>query len=70
MTGSYAGVIGVEKNLILRKFQTTLPVRMEAAKGMAELHAVIVTANPATGRATAVRRYTVIEDQSLRDLPD
>ena len=31
MTGSYAGVIGVEKGPIIRKFQTALPMRMEAA---------------------------------------
>lgn len=57
MTGSYAGVIGVEKSLILKRFQTALPVRMESAKGMVELHAVIVTADPQTGKATAARRY-------------
>jgi 2',3'-cyclic-nucleotide 2'-phosphodiesterase len=57
MTGSYAGVIGVEKTLILKRFQTALPVRMESAKGMVELHAVIVTADPSTGLAKSVRRY-------------
>lgn len=61
MTGSYAGVIGVEKSLILKKFQTSLPVKMEAAKGTVELHAVIVTADTSTGRATAIRRYHVAD---------
>jgi metallophosphoesterase (TIGR00282 family) len=57
MTGSYAGVIGVDKGPILRKFQTALPVRMEGAKGNVEFHGVIVTADPATGKAVAAKRY-------------
>jgi len=61
MTGSYAGVIGVEKSLILRRFQTTLPVRMEGAKGMVELHGVIVTADTTTGMAVAIRRVHITE---------
>lgn len=61
MTGPYDSVIGVEKDIILRRFLTSLPIRMEAAKHGAELHAVIVTADETTGRATAVRRYTIAE---------
>jgi metallophosphoesterase (TIGR00282 family) len=61
MTGSYAGVIGVEKGPIIRKFQTALPVRMEPAKGTVELHATIVTADPETGKAVKIRRYELKE---------
>ncbi len=61
MTGSYAGVIGVEKSLILKKFRTALPVKMEGAKGMVELHGVIVTADPTTGRAARIRRVHITE---------
>lgn len=56
MTGPYDSVIGVEKDVVIRKFQTSLPVRFEAAKNMVELHAVLVEADPATGRATAIQR--------------
>jgi len=59
MTGPYNSVIGVEKSLILQRFLTSLPVRMEAARHGAELHAVIVEVDESTGRAAAVRRYTV-----------
>ena len=61
MTGSYAGVIGVEKGPVIRKFQTALPVRMEPAKGMVELHATIITADPETGKAVGIRRYALEE---------
>ncbi|MCL6505717.1 MAG: TIGR00282 family metallophosphoesterase [Bryobacteraceae bacterium] len=61
MTGPYDSVIGVDKKLVLRRFLTGLPVRMEAAKGCVELHAVIVEADERTGRALSIRPYWVSE---------
>jgi hypothetical protein len=58
MTGPYDSVIGSEKSLAIRRFLTGLPIRLENAKSGAELHAVIITVDPNTGRATAIRRYT------------
>jgi hypothetical protein len=62
MTGPYDSIIGVEKNLILRRFLTGIPVRMEAARGKVELHSVIVEVDEATGTATSIRRYTIAPD--------
>lgn len=59
MSGPYNSVIGVESEIIIRRFLTALPVRMEAARTGAELHAVIVQVDDATGKATAIRRYSV-----------
>jgi metallophosphoesterase (TIGR00282 family) len=59
MTGPYNSVIGVDKDTILRRFLTSLPVRMEAARGGVELHSVIVDVDEATGLARSARRYTV-----------
>jgi metallophosphoesterase (TIGR00282 family) len=59
MTGPYDGVIGSEKQLALRRFLTAIPIRLDTAKGGAELHAVIVTVDPETGRATAIRRLEI-----------
>jgi metallophosphoesterase (TIGR00282 family) len=59
MTGPYHSVIGVDKDIILQRFLTQMPVRMEAARHGGELHGVIVEVDESTGRATAVRRYTV-----------
>jgi metallophosphoesterase (TIGR00282 family) len=56
MTGPYDSVIGSDKNLALRRFLTAMPIRLDSAKGGAELHAAIVTVDPATGHATAIRR--------------
>ncbi len=58
MTGPYDSVIGSDKQLALRRFLTGMPIRLDSAKGGAELHATIVTVDPATGQASAIRRYT------------
>jgi len=57
MTGPYDSVIGIEKDVILRRFLTGLPVRMEAARNKVELHSVLVEVDETTGRALSVRRY-------------
>jgi len=57
MTGPYDSVIGSEKNLALRRFLTAMPIRLDSAKGGGELHATIVTVDPQTGHATAIKRY-------------
>jgi 2',3'-cyclic-nucleotide 2'-phosphodiesterase len=61
MTGPYNSVIGVDKTIVLHKFLTQMPVRMEAARHGAELHAVIVEVDEFTGRAQSIRRYTIAE---------
>jgi metallophosphoesterase (TIGR00282 family) len=59
MTGPYRGIIGVDKDIILRRFLTQMPVKMEAARHDAELHGVIVEVDEATGRAGAIRRVAI-----------
>jgi 2',3'-cyclic-nucleotide 2'-phosphodiesterase len=60
MTGPYHSVIGVEKQLILERFLTQLPVRMEAARHGPELHGVIVEVDEASGKANSIRRVEII----------
>jgi metallophosphoesterase (TIGR00282 family) len=62
MTGPYASIIGVESEIVLQRFLTALPVRMEAARGGTELHAVIVDIDESTGLARAVRRHAINGD--------
>jgi metallophosphoesterase (TIGR00282 family) len=59
MTGPYGSIIGVETDLILQRFLTGLPVRMEAARLSPELHAVILDVDEATGKARAIRRHAI-----------
>jgi len=56
MTGPIDSVIGVDKDLILQRFLTQMPVRFEPAKGPAALHGVVITIDPETGRASDIVR--------------
>jgi metallophosphoesterase (TIGR00282 family) len=62
MTGPYGSVIGVDTDIIIQRFLTSLPVRMEASRKSPELHSVIVDVDEFTGRARAIRRHTVCGD--------
>src|SRR5579871_56326 len=62
MTGPYGSVIGVETSIIIHRFLTSLPVRMEASRQAPELHAVIVDVDEATGKARAIRRHAIHGD--------
>jgi len=59
MTGAHDGVIGMERSAVIARFTTGLPMRYESAVGDPRLHAVVVTADPDTGRATAIERLSL-----------
>lgn len=56
MTGPYESVIGVDRDIILRRFLTGLPARMEAAKKGVELHGAVVSLDETTGKAYTIER--------------
>ena len=59
MTGPTDSIIGVTVEAALGRFITGMPAKFEAASGPARLNAVIVTADPATGKATAIERINL-----------
>jgi 2',3'-cyclic-nucleotide 2'-phosphodiesterase len=59
MTGPTDGVIGVDREQILQRFLTQMPIRFETAKGPAALHGVVIAVDPDTGRASAIERLRV-----------
>jgi 2',3'-cyclic-nucleotide 2'-phosphodiesterase len=61
MTGPYNSVIGVDKEIILKRFLTSVGTRMEAARGGVELHSVIVDVDESSGKALAIKRFTLAE---------
>ncbi len=61
MSGPYDSVIGVEKELVLRKFLTGMPGKFEAAKGNPKMCAALVTCDPDTGRASTIQRIMLGE---------
>jgi len=61
MSGPYDSVIGVEKDLVLHKFLTGMPGKFEAAKGSPKMCAALVTCDPVSGRASAIRHIMLGE---------
>jgi hypothetical protein len=64
MTGPFDSVIGVEKEIILRRFLTGMPERFEIAKGDVHLNAVLVSVDEATGRASSIERIDIRHEQA------
>jgi 2',3'-cyclic-nucleotide 2'-phosphodiesterase len=56
MSGPYDSIIGVQKELVLDRFRTNMPGKFEAAKGDPRLCAALITCDPDTGKASAIRR--------------
>src|SRR6185503_8750338 len=59
MTGPHDSIIGVTVEAALSRFLTSMPAKFEAATGPGRLNAVIVTADPANGKATAIERLNL-----------
>ena len=59
MTGPVDSVIGVDKDIIIQRFLTQMPMRFEPAKGPARLRGAVIVIDPDTGRATSIQRLDV-----------
>lgn len=56
MCGPWMSVIGMDRNLVLERFLTQMPVRLEVARGPAVLSAVLIDVDEATGHARSIDR--------------
>jgi hypothetical protein len=61
MTGPYDSVIGVQKELVLERFLTSLPNRLEPASGDVRLCGVVIDCDDSNGRARSIVRLTISE---------
>lgn len=59
MTGPHDSIIGVTIEAALGRFVTGMPAKFEAAAGAGRLNAIIITADPATGKASAIERLNL-----------
>ncbi|MGY0691632.1 TIGR00282 family metallophosphoesterase [Virgibacillus sp. FSP13] len=63
MTGPYDAILGTERQAVLNKFLTNLPVRFEVdKKGRTQLNGFLVTINDKTGLASNVERILINDD--------
>ncbi|MDE1155160.1 MAG: TIGR00282 family metallophosphoesterase [Acidobacteriaceae bacterium] len=61
MSGPYDSVIGVETELVLKRFLTGMPAKFEAAKGNPKMCATLISCDGTTGRAQRVQRIMLGE---------
>ncbi len=61
MSGPYDSVIGVETELVLKRFLTGMPGKFEAAKGNPKMCATLIGCDGGSGRATSVKRIMLGE---------
>ena len=59
MTGSYAGVIGMDRQDVIARFTTVTAKRAENAKGDIRICAVVLDIDEATGRVREILRLTL-----------
>lgn len=59
MTGAYDGILGIEREPVIRKFLTQMPTRFEVAKGSSQLNAVVVEIDMITGLAKNILRINI-----------
>lgn len=59
MTGPYESVIGIKKEMVINKFLNQMPARFEVAGGGSMISAVVIHADPKTGRALGIERLQV-----------
>ncbi|RJG22881.1 TIGR00282 family metallophosphoesterase [Paenibacillus thiaminolyticus] len=63
MVGSREGVLGMEREAVLRKFRTQLPVRFVVDEGKWQFHALVVEIDEATGKATKLDKIRIREGE-------
>jgi metallophosphoesterase (TIGR00282 family) len=61
MSGPYDSVIGVETELVLKRFLTGMPGKFEPAKGNPKMCATLIGCDPATGHANRIQRLMLGE---------
>ena len=67
MTGPYESVIGIEKEVALRRFTSGMPVRFTVARHDPRLCGALIDVDPSTGRAVSIERVQIRPQQARDD---
>lgn len=63
MTGPYDGILGVERDAVIKRFKTNLPVRFEVdEKGDIQLNGALITVDLSSGKAKKIERIMINRD--------
>jgi len=63
MTGSYAGVIGMNKTDVIARFTSVTAKRAEHSSGQVRICAAVIDIDETTGRARTIQRLSLSHDQ-------
>jgi calcineurin-like phosphoesterase len=63
MTGSYAGVIGMDKSDVIARFTSATARRAEHSTGQVRICAAVLDIDEDTGRARKIERLNLSHDQ-------
>ena len=64
MTGPYDSILGMEKDAVLHRFLTSLPVRFEVDKsGRKQLCGCLIQVDDKTGKAKSIKQILINDDQ-------
>jgi metallophosphoesterase (TIGR00282 family) len=63
MTGSYAGVIGMNKNDVLARFTSVTARRAEHSSGQVRICGAVIDVDETTGQARTIERLNLAHDQ-------
>ena len=64
MTGSFDSVLGREKHLVIERFVTNMPVRLDLAHGDVRMQAVLVEIDEGSGKALSIKRIEYKKEAS------
>lgn len=67
MVGPYDGVIGMEKDAVIQRFLTQLPVRFEVAGGRSQFNAVFLEIDPESKKTKKINRVRIDDDNPFID---
>lgn len=67
MTGPYDGILGMNRDAVITRFLTSLPVRFEVMPGRKQLNGVCITIDEITGCARETERILINEDYPFFD---
>ncbi|NLD50694.1 MAG: TIGR00282 family metallophosphoesterase [Clostridiaceae bacterium] len=63
MTGPYDGIIGVNRDIVIEKFITHMPLKFEIAHGPVQFNAVYLEIDEKTGKTLSIQRiYHLLEN--------
>ncbi|MGI5879759.1 MAG: TIGR00282 family metallophosphoesterase [Syntrophomonadaceae bacterium] len=58
MTGPSDSILGMDRNMVIKKLTTQLPVRLEVAKGAMQLQGIILSVDEKSKKAVGIKRIS------------